>query len=155
MVLEKGSPRLRRWLPLSDHVFRDCRLRNLDSNLQQFPMNARSTPARVSEAHLTDQIPNFSRHCWAAFATPTLPRPIEARTPAMPGDNGLRLDNEQCRSPIVPQTCEPNRQDSVSPTEAELVRTARTLQDQELMSESKNLCLRSGPGSEPVSRRAR
>jgi hypothetical protein len=37
------------------------------------------------------------------------------------------------------------------PTEAELVRTARTLQDQELMSESKNLCLQSGAGSETIS----
>jgi len=67
-------------------------------------VNARSAPARVSEAHLTDQIPNFWRRCWTTFATPTLPCPIEAKTPAMPGNNGLRLENEQCRSPIVPQT---------------------------------------------------
>ncbi len=67
-------------------------------------MNARRSPARIGEAHLTDQIAKFRRYRWATFATPTLPCPIEAKTPAMPGDNGLRLDNEQCRSPIVPQT---------------------------------------------------
>jgi len=43
-------------------------------------VNARSAPARVSEAHLTDQIPNFWRRCWTTFATPTLPCPIEAKT---------------------------------------------------------------------------
>jgi len=73
------------------------------ANLQQFPVNARSSPARVGEAHLPNQIPNFRRHRRATFATPTLPSPIEAKPLAMPVDDGLRFDNEQCRSPVVPQ----------------------------------------------------
>src|SRR6266851_7141081 len=85
-------------------VFGDCCLRHLDSNLQQFPMNAWSTPSRVGEAHLTNQLPSFRGYGRATIVTPTLPSPIEAKSLAMPGDNGLRLDNEQCRSPIVPQT---------------------------------------------------
>ena len=88
---------------MSDHVFGDGCLRHLDSNLQQFPMNARSAPARVGEAHLTDQIANFCRYRRAAIGTPTLPPPIKLKSLAMPRDDGLRLDNEQRRSPIVPQ----------------------------------------------------
>ena len=80
---------------MSDHVFGDGRLRHLDSDLQQFPMNARSAPARVGEAHLTDQIANFQRHSRATMAMPTFPTPIEPKLPAMPRDDGLRLDHEQ------------------------------------------------------------
>ena len=104
-------------------------------------MNARSAPARVGETHVPDEIPNFRRYRRATFATPTLPSPIEAKSLAMPGDNRLRFDKEQRRSPIVPQPREPNPQDSISPTETELMTAVRTLQDQKLMSESKNLCL--------------
>jgi len=43
--------------------------------------------------------------------------------------------------------------DTINPIEAELVKTARTLQDQELMPESKNLCLQKGAGSETISER--
>jgi|SRR5216684_2980265 len=116
-------------------------------------MNARSAPARVGEAHLTDQAANFQRCRWTAIATPTLPSPIEAKTLAMPGDNGLRFDDEQCRSPVVPQPGEPDPQDSISPTDTELTTAVRTLQDQELMPESKNLYLQSGASSETISER--
>src|SRR5258708_8936570 len=101
VVFEKGSPRLGGRFPVPDHVLGDGCLRYLDSNLQQFAVDARRTPARVGEAHLTDQIANFRRYRWATFSTPTLPCPIEAKSLPMPGDNALRLDNEQCRSPII------------------------------------------------------
>src|SRR2546430_12616364 len=60
---------------------------------------------------------------------------------------------EQRRSPIVPQPREPNPQDSISPTETELMTAVRTLQDQKLMSESKNLCLQKGTSPETISQR--
>src|SRR5438094_10256678 len=114
---------------------------------------ARSAPARVSETHVPDEIPNFRRYRRATFATPTLPSPIEAKSLAMPSDNRLRFDKEQRRSPIVPQPREPNPQDSISPTETELMTAVRTLQDQKLMSESKNLCLQKGTSPETISQR--
>src|SRR5229473_1347144 len=83
---------------VSGHVLGDGCLRHLDSNLQQFPMNARSSPARVGETHLPNQIPNFRRYRLAAFATPTLPSPIEAKSPAMPGDDSLRFNNAERES---------------------------------------------------------
>src|SRR5437763_1683488 len=120
VILEKGSPRLRGRFPVPDHVLGDCCLRHLNTEFQEFPMNARSAPARVSETHVPDEIPNFRRYRRATFATPTLPSPIEAKSLAMPSDNRLRFDQEQRRSPIVPQPREPNPQDSISPGEEEL-----------------------------------
>jgi hypothetical protein len=71
----------------------------------------------------------------------------------MPGDDSLRLDKEQCRAPIVPQSRKPDPQDPVSPTETQPTPTARTLQDQELMPECKNLCLQNSASSETISQR--
>ena len=104
-------------------------------------MNARSTPARIGEAHLPDEIANFGTEGWATLATPTLPTPIKPETLAVPGDDGFGLEDEQCRPPIIPQAGEPDPEDSIRTAETKLVATARTLQDQKLMAESKNLSL--------------
>src|SRR6266566_2048953 len=105
----------------------------------------RGAPQRgLARLMCRDEIPNFRIYRRATFATPTLPSPIEAKSLAMLGDNRLRFDKEQRRSPIVPQPREPNPQESISPTETELMTAVRTLQDQKLMSESKNLCLQKG-----------
>ena len=66
-------------------------------------MKAGISPTRVGETHLPNDISNFRGHRWATFATPTLPSPIEAKSLAMPGNDGLRLDKDQRRTPIVPQ----------------------------------------------------
>src|SRR5882724_2798494 len=83
----------------------------------------------------------------------TLPIPIQSKPLAMPGDDRLRLDKEQCRAPIVPQSRKPDPQDTVSPTETQPTPTARTLQDQKLMPECKNLCLQNSASSETISQR--
>jgi hypothetical protein len=143
-------------MPLAS-CLENCRRRQaitqVSTEFQEFPMNARSSPAGVGEAHVPDEIPNFRRYGRPTFATPTLPSPIDAKSLAMPGDNRLRFDKEQCRTPIIPHTGEPNPQDSVRKAEAEPVTTARTLQDQELMPECKNLCLQKGTSSETISQR--
>ena len=69
----------------------------------------------------------------------------------MPGDDGFGLEDEQCRPPIIPQAREPHPEDSVRTAETKLVATARTLQDQKLMAESKNLCLQNEARSEAIS----
>ena len=60
-------------------------------------------PGGVGEAHLPDQIANRRSYRRATLAAPTLPCPIDAKSLAMPGDNGLWFEMEQCRSPGVPQ----------------------------------------------------
>jgi hypothetical protein len=138
---------------MPDHVLGDRGLRHRDSNLQQFSVNAGSSPARVGEAHFPDQIPNFWRYTRPSFKMATLPIPIQSKPLAMPGDDSLRLDQEQCRAPIVPQSRKPDPQDTVSPTETQPTPTARTLPDQKLMPECKNLCLQNSVSSETISQR--
>jgi hypothetical protein len=68
----------------------------------------------------------------------------------MPCDDRLRLDDEQCRPPVVPQLREPDQEDSISPTDSELLTVTRTLQDQELLAKRENLCLQNGASSETI-----
>ena len=59
VVREKCPPGLRGRFAVSGHVFGDGCLRELDSDLQQLTVNARSAPARIAKAHLADEIANF------------------------------------------------------------------------------------------------
>ena len=61
VILEKGSPRLGGRLLVPGHVLGDRCLRHLNTEFQEFAVDARSSPARVGEAHLTDQIVNFRK----------------------------------------------------------------------------------------------
>jgi hypothetical protein len=47
---------------MPNHVLGYGRLRDLNSQFQQFAVNAWCTPARVVAAHHPDQIPNLLRH---------------------------------------------------------------------------------------------
>ena len=136
---------------MPEQVLGDRGLRHLDSNLQQLSVNAGSSPTRVGEAYFPDQIPNFRRYTGSSFKRATLPIPIQSKPLAMPGDDSLRLDKEQCRTPIVPQSRKPDPQDTVSASETQPMPTARTLQDQKLMPECKNLCLQNSASSETIS----
>ena len=103
VIVEKGSPRLGERFAVPDDVLGDGCLRRLDSNPQQFAMDARSSPARVGETHFPDEIPNFIGYRGSSFKMTTLPSPIEAKSLAMPGDDSLRFDKDQCRTPVVAQ----------------------------------------------------
>ena len=58
MVLEKGPPSLRGRIAVPYQVYGDGRLRNFDSDLQQFSVNTRSTPAGVGQAPLPNRFRN-------------------------------------------------------------------------------------------------
>lgn len=68
VVAAESLPVLRRRSAPSDHILCDCRLRDVGSEQFQFTMNARRAPERVSNAHFTDQIPNFLRYFRSAAA---------------------------------------------------------------------------------------
>ena len=53
-----------------------------------------------------------SKQTYDQIATPTLPSPIEAKSLAMSGDNSLRFEEEQSRSPIVPRERQTHRKRS-------------------------------------------
>ena len=87
----------------SDHVLRDRRLADFDTELQQLSVDAGRAPKWVGRRHLSDQISHFSgysRLTWAPIAA--LPTPVVAEALAMPAYHGLGLNDEEEPSPVGP-----------------------------------------------------
>src|SRR6478609_5104257 len=62
MIQEERSPALRWWAPMSGHVLGNRSLADIDAELEEFSMDARSAPEGICQADLADQLPNFERH---------------------------------------------------------------------------------------------
>ena len=81
MIVEKAPPDLGRRLSMPNHVFGHRGLGDVDSDLAQLAVYARSSPPRVGFAHLPDQCAYLGIDGWTARPTsPALPRPIASET---------------------------------------------------------------------------
>src|SRR5215467_11986651 len=103
VVLEESAPGLRRRFTAANHVLGDTALADVDTELEQFAINARCTPDGILPAHPADQVPNLARDRRpSGLSVPYLPRPKQAKTFAMPDHNRFRLDEHQRRAPMAP-----------------------------------------------------
>jgi len=103
--------------PHSRHILSDAGLPNIDAELEQFAMNARRTPQRVGNAHLSDQLPNFSRHAGATLSAPRLPAPVTPKTSAMPSHHGVGPNDGECLAGFRKQLADPTQHHSVDSPE--------------------------------------
>ena len=55
-VAQEGLPCLRRSISPRYHVLRDCRLGDVEAELQKLAVDVRRTPERVLEAHSSDKV---------------------------------------------------------------------------------------------------
>src|SRR6476659_8573908 len=80
-------------------------LADIDAELEELSMDARSAPERICRAHPADQLPNFESHLGPAGSSPRLPAPEGAESSTMPSYDRLRphdchrLENSR-REPI-------------------------------------------------------
>ena len=63
----------------------------------------------------------------------TLPAPIEAESFSVPGDHRFRFDDQQSRSPLTPESREPDSEEPVGGSQTHLVCAGRALKDQVLL----------------------
>ena len=91
---------------MADHVFRDSGLTDVDAEFQQFAMDPWRAPTRVRLRHGADQRADVRRHGRSPHAATALPGPPQPKAPSVPGDDGLRLDDDERRSPFGPETRE-------------------------------------------------
>src|SRR5947208_40821 len=104
-------------------------------------MNPWRSPERIRQAHLPDEVSNFTRHSRPSWPTlPTLPGPIEAESPAMPGDDRFRLDDAERGTPAGPQLQQPCPQEAIERIESN-AHTLRPSQHIDLVAQSKDLQL--------------
>src|ERR1022692_320859 len=115
MVFQEGAPGLRRWFPMTDHVFGNRCLGQFDAELQKFSMDAWRSPARIGQAHFSDEIAQLGRNEGSALA--------------MPCNYCLRFDNDECGSPTGPQLRKPNPQQTVKKFEVNATTSIGPVQD--------------------------
>jgi len=94
---------------MTHHVLADTGLVNVDADSEQFAVNARCTSLRILAAQLPDQVADFLRDCWSAgVPAARLPCPEQPKALAVPCNNGLRLDDRQRWSPVIPRSGQPH-----------------------------------------------
>src|SRR4029077_5602628 len=96
-------------------------------------MNPRSSPMRISQTHLTNQIDDLARNRRSAQRMAAFPSPIQSEPFPVPGDDSFGLDYRQCGFPIAPKTREPNPHESVGEVQTQPMVAIGTLENQELM----------------------
>ena len=65
-------------------------------------MNPRCAPARVRVRHRANQHADVGGHGRSTHTAPALPGSPQPEAPSVPGDDGLRLDDDERRSPAGP-----------------------------------------------------
>jgi hypothetical protein len=98
-------------------------------------MNSRGSPEGIIFAHGADKITDIFRNPLSpCLAVPAFPGPKQAESLAMPGNDGFRFNNDESRTPLGPDSQEPNPEKPVS--RSRFWATDRTFKDDDLVSES-------------------
>ena len=96
------------------HVFRDSGLGHLDSEFEQFAMQPRCSPKEIGSAHVANQLLDLPRNAGATNLPPTtFPLPEELKSFSMPGDDGIRLDEQEAVTPFGPEAGENDPQNPI------------------------------------------
>ena len=114
VILQKGAPGLRGRLAAAHHVFAHAALSDIDTKLEQLPVDAGCTPNRILPAHPADQISDLARNDGSSrLAMPDLPGPEKAEASTMPDKDRLGLNDGQRRAPVAPDAGQTDPQQAV------------------------------------------
>jgi hypothetical protein len=84
VILEEGAPALCGWCAPPRHQPRNGPLRDLESQLQQLPMDPRRAPMGIRDGHLPNHASDVSANLRAAAARTRLAGPVPREGAAMP-----------------------------------------------------------------------
>src|SRR2546422_3940217 len=88
---------------MSDHIFRNRRLRDRQTQLQQFAVDSWCTPERIGAAHPPNQIPQFRLNRGPTPSASTLPCPVAPETLTVPPHHGLGPHHLQRKNTTKPR----------------------------------------------------
>jgi hypothetical protein len=134
----------------AQHVFRDGRLTDLNAELEQLPVDARSSPERVGKADLTDQFACLRVHGFAPRSGP--PTPVEPKALAVPLDHSGGLHQHHRFEATRPQPVEPHPDQTIHGAQPQTP-DSLTIEDRHLMTKGDELefqfCTAANPTTEP------
>lgn len=114
VIRQEGTPQLRRWSPVSDHVLGYRSFGYTEAELQEFAMDSRCSLQRICERHPLHQRPYFNIDRRPPFFS-RLTSPILPKSFPMPTDYSVGFDEMQCISPFRPDSGYKNPELSVRP----------------------------------------
>src|SRR5450830_1792883 len=113
MVAEKRTPALR-WRPrVAAHIPSDCRLSDLEAELEQFTMNVSGAPERVRPAHLANESAQLSRDLRSASTVARSLAPIRSKPSTVPANDRFRPDNRNRAKNGGEPVIKPNKQKTI------------------------------------------
>src|SRR5215469_11263429 len=147
MVFQERSPGLRGRIPTAHHVFAYAGLADVDAELEDFAMDARSAPEWVVTAHLPNQFLDLLRRCRASgLPAADLPSSEQPVSIAVPGNHRIRFCDAECRAPPGPCSTKPGPQHPVELVQFRPLHGA--LQNAKLMAKREDLKLQCRSSSE-------
>ena len=125
VIAQERMPCLRRRLTSTDHVLGNARLPDLNTELQQFAVDARCAPERIGGRDRANQRADLRRQRRPPHATPALPLPEDAEPSTVPGNDGLGFDDHERRWPFMPHARDPHPEQAVRARQAQPSRGER------------------------------
>src|ERR1017187_9511446 len=122
MVAQKRAPALRWWPRVAAHIPSDCRLSDLEAELEQFTMNVWGAPERVRPAHLANERAQLSRDLRSAYMVARSPAPIRPKPSAVPANDRFRPDNRNRAQDGGEPVIKPNKQKTIGIVEVQSFR---------------------------------
>jgi hypothetical protein len=102
MVLEERFPTLgRRTCAMPDHVLCDRGIHNIVAKEVKLSLDSRCSPKRILLGNSTDQLSDL----WIDLRPASIPRfpsPVEFEALTVPANHGVRLDNHEAGTPVLP-----------------------------------------------------
>src|SRR5215471_19581599 len=132
---------------MPDHVFANCGFRELDSQLQEFAMDSRCSPADIVEAQSPYELAGFFGNAWPpGLSMPNFPGPVPTEPATVPVNNSSGFHNPEGPTPSGPELgqCDPE-----TPIRRFQFRLGiLSLKHKNLVSKGKDLRLQIGPSAE-------
>ncbi len=105
VIVQKRPPGPRRWLSYPDHVLGHSLLGHIMAQQGQFGYDPQRAPNRVHPGHAANQVRDFAFHRRASGWTfSRCPAPIAFESLAMTVDDRFRLNDDERRSPVRPES---------------------------------------------------
>jgi len=147
MIVEERPPSLGRWLSMSDHVFGDRGLSDLDAEHLELPVHARRAPEGIFSREPANEGTDLRGNRGSPTATTAgFPGPEETESLPVPTYQGVRLENGECLQTAGPDPVEPDPEQAFAPAETQLAVFAGD--HRQLLPERKDLQVEDGPASE-------
>src|ERR1700687_1085668 len=147
MIAKERPPALGWRVSSLGHVLGHAGLPDIDADLEEFSMDPRRSPQRISNAHLADKLAYLRRYSWSATTAPRLPPPVRSEPGAVPFNHGLRLHDRQGAEHLRSQTIQAAEKQTVQHPDPRPFRQFPP-QHVKLMTQNRVFSLKRGPRPE-------